>query len=167
MYLLPKIHKKLCDVPGRSVISNCGTPTEKASEFLDNQIKEVMQNGWSYIKDSNDFIKKIKYLKNIPDNAILVTADVVGLYPSIPHKAGLRALKELLDRRQEKKISTEDLVKTAEFVLKNNYFEFNGQVKHQISGTAIGTNFAPTYACIFMDEIENKFLETQEFQPLL
>ena len=25
--------------------------------------------------------------KNIPDNALLVTADVVGLYPSIPHKA--------------------------------------------------------------------------------
>ena len=45
MYLLPKIHKRLYDVPGRSVISNCGIPTEKASEFLDNQLKEVMQNG--------------------------------------------------------------------------------------------------------------------------
>ena len=76
---------------------------------LDNQLREVTQNGWSYIKDSNDFIKKIKHLKNIPDNAILVTADVVGLYPSIPHEAGLRALKEVLDRRKEKKISTEDL----------------------------------------------------------
>ena len=45
MYLLPKIHKRLCDVPGRPVILNCGTPTEKALEFfLDNQLKEVMQN---------------------------------------------------------------------------------------------------------------------------
>ena len=110
MYLLLKIHKRLNDVPGRSVILNCGTPTEKASEFLDNHLKEVMQNGWSYIKDSNYFIKKIKHLKNIPDNALLVTADVVGLYPSIPHEAGLRALKEVLDKRDEKKISTEDLV---------------------------------------------------------
>ena len=33
MYLLPKIHKRLYDVPGRPVISNCGTTTEKASEF--------------------------------------------------------------------------------------------------------------------------------------
>ena len=94
MYLLPKIHKRLYDVP---VISNCGIPTEKASEFLDNQLKAVIQNGWSYIKDSNDFIKKIKYLKNIPDNALLVISDVVGFYPSIPHEAGLRALKEVLD----------------------------------------------------------------------
>ena len=50
-----------------------------------------------------------------------------------------------------------------ESVLKNNYFEFNGQVKHQRSGTAIGSKFAPKYACIFMDETETKFLQTQEF----
>ena len=88
MYLLPKIHKRLYDVPGRPVVSNCGTLTEKASECLDNQLKEFMQNGWSYTKDSSNFMKKIKHLKNIPDNALLVTADVVGLYPSIPHFKG-------------------------------------------------------------------------------
>ena len=32
MDFLPKIHKKLYDVPGRPVISNCGSPTEKDSE---------------------------------------------------------------------------------------------------------------------------------------
>ena len=39
----------------------------------------------------------------------------------------------------------------AEFVLKNNFFEF----KRQKSGTAIGTKFAPPSACIFIDEVEN------------
>ena len=34
-----------------------------------------------------------------------------------------------------------------DFVLKNNYFEFNGQIKQQISVTAIGTKFASPYAC--------------------
>ena len=103
-----------------------------------------MQESWSYIKDSNDFIKKVKNLKDIPQDALLVTADVVGLYPSIPHEAGLKALKEALDKRENRNIATNDLVRMAEFVLKNNYFEFNGQVKQQISGTAIGTKFAPT-----------------------
>ena len=54
----------------------------------------------------------------------------------------------------------------AEFGLKNIYFEFNGQVKQKICGTVIGTKFAPTYACIFMDDVEIKFLETQSLQPL-
>ena len=85
-----------------------------------------MQESWSYIKDSNDFIKKAKSLKNIPQDALLVTADVVGLYPSIPHEAGLKALKEALDKRENRNIATNDLIKIAEFVLKNNYFEFKG-----------------------------------------
>ena len=50
LYLLPKIHKRLHDVPGRPVISNCGTPTEKMLEFLDTQLKSIMQKSWSYIK---------------------------------------------------------------------------------------------------------------------
>ena len=34
-------------------------------------------------------------------------------------------------------------------------------------GTTTGTNFAPTYACIFMDEVETEFLKSQELQPFL
>ena len=157
----------MANVPGRPVISNCGTPTEKASEFLDHHLKPVMQKGKSYIKDSGDFINKIKELQSIPNGAILVTSDVVALYPSIPHEAGLKALKNALDNRENKSISTEDLIKMARFVLQNNYFEFNGIVKQQISGTAIGTKFAPTYACIFMDKLETDFLNTQEYLPLV
>ena len=126
-----------------------------------------MQKGKSYIKDSGDFINKIKTIENIPEGATLVTADVVGLYPSIPHEAGLNALKEALDNRENKTINTEDLIKMASFVLKNNLFGFNGKVKQQVSGTAIGTKFAPTYACIFMDKIESDFLKTQEAKPLV
>ena len=43
-YLLPKIHQLLENVPGRPKISNCGAPTEKASEFLDFHLKSIMQN---------------------------------------------------------------------------------------------------------------------------
>ena len=43
LYLLPKIHKRLSEVPGRPVISNCGTLTEKVSELLDSELKLVMR----------------------------------------------------------------------------------------------------------------------------
>ena len=66
MYLLPKIHKRLSNVPGRPVISNYGTPIRKVSKFLDFQLKLVMQNSKSYIKDSGDFIRKIKDIQYIP-----------------------------------------------------------------------------------------------------
>ena len=40
-------------------------------------------------------------------------------------------------------------------------------VYQQISGTAIGIKFAPPYACMFMDQVKSKFLQTQKFQPLV
>ena len=70
---------------------------------------------------------------------------------------GLRGLREALNKRDEKTIPTEKLLKMAEFVLKNNYFKFGNKIKQQISGTTIGTKFAPPYACIFMSDLETKF----------
>ena len=43
LYLLPKFHKRLFDVPVKLVIFNSGTPTKKCSEFLDHHLKNVMQ----------------------------------------------------------------------------------------------------------------------------
>ena len=37
----------------------------------------------------------------------------------------------------------------------------------QIPLSAIGTKLAPTYACIYVDRVEQDFLKTQELQPLL
>ena len=55
LYLLSKTHKLLFDVPATPVISNCDTPTEKCSGFLDHHSKKLMQKGWAYIKDSREF----------------------------------------------------------------------------------------------------------------
>ena len=50
LYILPKIHKGLCKVPRRLVISNCRTPIEKVSEFLNHYSQPIMKQGGSYIK---------------------------------------------------------------------------------------------------------------------
>ena len=114
-----------------------------------------------------DFLKKIKNIGKITEGAILVTTDVVGLYPNIPHGAGLEALRKRLNERETPRVPTEELIKMVDFVLKNNFFEFNGEVKRQKSGTAIGTKFAPPYACIFMDAVETEFLTSQYLQPFV
>ena len=92
-------------------------------------IKLLMRSGWSYIRDSGDFIDKMKRIGKVPEGSFLVTADVVGLYPSIPHKERILALKCKLEEQTSSKVPTNDLVKLAEFVLKNNFFEFNNQIK--------------------------------------
>ena len=49
-----------------------------------------MQEGVSYIKDPTDFQYKIKNLR-VPKDSLLVSADVVGLYPNISHEVGLKS----------------------------------------------------------------------------
>ena len=103
LYLLPKIHKRIFNVPGTPVISSCGTPTEKVSQFLDSQLQTIMRKVAFYIKDSGDFICKIKRIGSVPENSILVIANVVGLYPSILHDVGLKALKQVFDKWEQRK----------------------------------------------------------------
>ena len=72
------MHKSLSKVPGLLVISNCGMPAEKISEFLDHHLQPLMKQGESYIKDNGDFLEKLKRVEQIPKEAILVTADGLG-----------------------------------------------------------------------------------------
>ena len=85
----------------------------------------------SYIKDTNDFLKKLKSLPKLPDNTILCTIDVVGLYPNIPNEDGLKVLREALDRHENETVLTDSLIELAELVLKNNFFEFDQKYLRQ------------------------------------
>ena len=75
----------------------------------------IHRESWSYVNDSNDFINKTKNLKDIPRDTLLVTADVVGLYPSVFHEAGLRAMNEALDKRENRNKSINDLIRMIDF----------------------------------------------------
>ena len=57
-YMLPKIHKRLFNVPGIPVISNSSFYTENISKFLDFNFQPMARQVKSFIKDTNDFLKK-------------------------------------------------------------------------------------------------------------
>ena len=164
-YLLPKIHKRLNNVPGRPVRSNCGYYTENISAFLDFHLQPLAQAVKSYIMDTNDFLNKLLSLPKLPDNIILCTVDVAGLYSNIPHEEGLPALSKRLDNGMEKYISSDMLCNLAEVVLKSNIFKFGEKTLKQKRGSAIGTKFAPPYSILFIAELEDEILRKAEFKP--
>ena len=110
---LPKIHERLANVSGRPVISNCGTPTEKVSEYLDFLLKPVMKYGWSYIKDTGDFFKKNQTFRENTWDATLVISDVVGIYPNIPHGLGLHYLRKIFNKTGICKVPKEEIISMA------------------------------------------------------
>jgi len=62
-------------------------------------------------------------------------------------------------------IPTEDLADLARIVLTHNNLTFNGKHYLQILGTAIGTKMAPSYANIFMGNLEADLIEKPLVKP--
>ena len=96
-YLLSKINKRLDNVLGRPVITNSGHYAENISSFLDHDLQALAQAIKSYIKDTSEFLKRLRSLPKFPDHINLCSMDVVGLYANILHEEGLSALKKRLE----------------------------------------------------------------------
>ena len=83
--LLPKIHKRLHDVPDRTVISNCSFCTENISSFLDYHFQSLAQGVKSHIKDTNHFLNMTNKIGKLPEEAILCTHQFLDPTSSHPY----------------------------------------------------------------------------------
>ena len=92
--LLPKIRKRLYSVPGRPVIPHSRFYEENIFAFLDFDLKPIAAKVKSYVKDTNDFLRKRQTLPRLSDDVISCTTDVVGLYLNIPNDDVCYSLKK-------------------------------------------------------------------------
>ena len=118
-----------------------------------------------YIRDTTDFIKKLRSLPRLPPGSLLVTLDISSLYTNIPHKEGISGCEEILNRRELQEPPTANLCQLIQLVLSNNPFVFNNVNYLQVHGTAMGTRVAPSYVNLFMGKLEWEFLWTQDKIP--
>ena len=91
----------------------------------------------------------------LPD-MILYTLNITSLYTNILHNKGAQSIKEFLAIHRDTNALAHNMytIELLEVVLTNNYFNFNGKHYHQLSGTAMGTKLAPSYANLFMPKFE-------------
>ena len=95
--------------------------------------------------------------------SILYTINIVYIYiyiyiyiysictpPQYLTRVDIETIREYLEARSDKSISSNSLCDLASFILKNNYFENEELKYHQKRGFAIGTKFAPPYSNLFM-----------------
>ena len=158
LYLLPKIHKQ--DIPGRPIISGCGGPTAKLSQFADHLLKPLLNHIPAYIQDTTHFLRRIFTLNHdLPENIILITIDVKSLYTNIPNDQGIQACLDMLkDHNTLTSELEQHITNILTHILTKNAFTFNDEHFLQIHGTAMGSPMAPTYANIFMAVLEKELL---------
>lgn len=171
-YLLPKIHKDPLTwtvpyvvPPGRPIVSDCNSVTYNISLYIDSFLGPLSCRHPSYLKDTYHFIDTIR-LMNLPTNALLFTIDIDSLYTNIDTDMGLRAVQHVFDKYPDNNRPDSELLQLLEICLKNNDFEFNNKQYLQVSGTAMGHRYAPSYANIYMSEWEREALEKCPLKPI-
>lgn len=170
-YLLPKIHKPrkkwtLPDMPeGRPIVGDCATESRRASEYIDSFLKPLANKHPSYIKDTYDFVNKIRNRK-IQKHYILVTGDITALYTNMNIDRTLAAVKDFFTRYPDPKRPDDELLELLEIAMKNNDFSFCNNFFLQIFGTAMGKTFAPNLANIYLVDFDKHACEDFHINPL-
>ena len=171
-YLLPKIHKApdtwpipFKIPPGRPIVSDCGSESYSVAEFLDYYLNPLSILHKSYLKDTYDFIGKIRNIK-LSAPFFIFSMDVESLYTNIDTRMGLEAVQALMDRNPDPSRPDQEIIKLLDISLSKNDFEFDNQYYLQVKGTAMGKRFAPAYANIYMATWEDTILPKCPKSPL-
>jgi hypothetical protein len=161
-YHLPKVHKRRDNPPGRPIVSGIGGPTEKLSKLVDYWLQPVVHQLPSFVKDTTHFLRMVEEWNEkhgpLPQDTLIVTIDVVGLYTNIPHEEVGPSIEAALGKYSTPMAipPLHLLVTIIDHVLQNNVFKFDEVIYKQKFGTAMGTPMAPTIANIFMAWVEDR-----------
>ena len=160
-YMLPKVHKP--NNPGRPVISSVNSHTETLSAYVDDFLRPLAQALPSHIRDTTDFIIRLKSLGRVPENSILATLDVSSLSTNIDTDNGLAIIEEELTKTAQTQPSAKTLTCLLEKVLKLNNFTFDNHNFILVKGTAMGIGAAPNFANVYMGRFEDTFVYRTEW----
>ena len=114
---------------------------ENLSAFTEFYLQPLAQKLPSFIKDTTDLLNKIEHLNTsgpFPTGTLLVSRDMVSMFPNIDDKLGLFAFRKALNARENIFPSTTCILEAIKICLKSNHSVFKENFFLQIHGTVMG-----------------------------
>ena len=125
------------------------------TSILPNIIKDT-----SHLLDLIDEINK----SSLPDKLILVSFDIINMFPKIDSERGMEAVRSLLDSRSSQNASTESIMEGLEIYFLKNDSRFANIHLLQTNDTADGAPNSCSYSNVainHLDKIINEKRATQ------
>ena len=171
-YMLPKIHKDreswpLHNIaPCRPIISDIDSETYRISQYLDSFLQPIANKHPSYLKNSYDFIDKIKDYP-INQSTFLVTGDITALYTNMKHDRTLSTIQTTLNDFPQPHRPDKYIMQLLELILTTNDFNFNNETFLQTCGCPMGKVIGPSAANIYLIEFDFYAMTGFRSKPLL
>lgn len=144
-HCLIKIHKET--LSGRPIAGAHSSISTEISSLLSYILREKVVKGMPHIlRDSQHLIAQAELIP-LDQNDIIVTFDIVSLYPSIRQEQFLAMFERLTLELGE----TKDWCrKASSFIFQTAFATFNNTVYRQVNGITMGTNAAVEMANIYI-----------------
>ena len=160
LYINYKKHKPDQGYPGRMITSGSGSYTENLSAFTSVFLKLCQGTLEHCLLDINEFLYKLDTVNEqvlLKDKSkLMVSFDVVKMFPSIPKILGINECRKKLNNREDQSMPTACVIEALELTLDYNLSQFDDDWYRQTEGTAMGPHNSCEYADITMswfDEI--------------
>ena len=159
---LYKTHK--ANTPVRVLTTGCNTAIENLSRFLEVHSAPLTTHLQSRIKDTAHLLELIGEINSIgvPTGTILVSFDVVNMFPNIDNERGLATLRSAYDKRTIQKPSTQCLIEALWICLYCNNSTFNNKHLLQTNGTATGAPNSCSYSDLAVQPIDDAVYEERD-----
>jgi hypothetical protein len=135
------------------------SPAYNIAKKIDKIIRREIFIEHNYsIRNSAELVQSIKDLP-IKSSYTLASFDIVNLYTNVPVDETIHILEENLKKNSTlPEIAIDELINVTRTILKQNYFQFNGNFYLQQNGLSMGCPLSGILADIFLNHIENKHI---------
>ncbi|XP_075158011.1 uncharacterized protein LOC142231281 [Haematobia irritans] len=166
IYGLPKIHKE--STPLRPICSSIDSPSYNLSKYIVGILRNITLDSKYNVKDSADFKTRLENM-TIEDDEVLISFDVVSLFPSIPVKLAIQTIERKWTIIEQYTNMTKDLfIDLITFCIKDTrYFKFEDKIYEQLKGMPMGSPASPIVADIIMEELLDEVFKNITKPPIL
>ena len=158
LYLTLKVHKDPWTT--RPIVSCSGSLLYHLGVWVDTYLQDVATVQPTYLKNSKALIDQLIPLSPLPIGCRVFTADATSMYTNINTGKALIEIAQHIHQRSSRyqHIPAAALIEALSIIMRNNVFQFGDTFWLQLTGTAMGTPPAPTYANLFYAIHENRIL---------
>ena len=159
MYGLIKTHKD--NNPVRVLTSGCGTTIEYLSIFVEKYLQKEVNEIGSRIKDTPGMLNTTDLINDsniFIEDSVLVSFDIVKMFPNIDNVSGLEVVSQILENREIDFSLAECILETLKLSLECHNSVFNGKFYIQENRLAMGPHMSCSYSDIAMYRFDLKVL---------